>query len=202
MLNQLSIKNFKNIAKQDFELKSLTILTGLNSTGKSSVIYSILLLSGYFSLKNQSQIKLYIEDFSNFREIRNKYTNAKLLTIKASNEQGSFSLSIGDEKINFSPKKGRAEFNFEEQLYHVAANRIGQESLAYLSGERKIGKHGEYIVGCFHKNKDNPLLTQELIKFKESETLDCQVNGWLKYILDLPVELKTESVDAATVKVT
>ena len=47
MLDKLEIENFKCIGNQVFDLKPLTILTGLNSTGKSTVIQAILLFSSF-----------------------------------------------------------------------------------------------------------------------------------------------------------
>jgi len=44
MLSSLTLKNFKPFENQSFSLKPLTLLTGLNSTGKSSVLQSLLLL--------------------------------------------------------------------------------------------------------------------------------------------------------------
>ena len=44
MIESLHIKNFKCFEDQRFELGNLTLLTGLNGTGKSSVIQSLLLL--------------------------------------------------------------------------------------------------------------------------------------------------------------
>lgn len=44
MLNKLIIENFKIHKHLEVELKKLTLLTGLNSSGKSSVIQSLLLL--------------------------------------------------------------------------------------------------------------------------------------------------------------
>ena len=43
-INELRIKNFKPFQKQVLKIKPLTLLTGLNSTGKSSVLQSLLLL--------------------------------------------------------------------------------------------------------------------------------------------------------------
>ena len=37
MISSLHVHNFKCFGDQDFPLKALTLLTGLNSTGKSSV---------------------------------------------------------------------------------------------------------------------------------------------------------------------
>ena len=44
MIKALHLKNFKCFEDQGFELGNLTLLTGLNGTGKSSVIQSLLLL--------------------------------------------------------------------------------------------------------------------------------------------------------------
>ena len=44
MLNNITIDNFKCHQHTDLELKPLTILTGINGFGKSSVIQSLLLL--------------------------------------------------------------------------------------------------------------------------------------------------------------
>lgn len=44
MLSSLTLKNFKPFENQSFSLKPLTLLAGLNSTGKSSVLQSLLLL--------------------------------------------------------------------------------------------------------------------------------------------------------------
>ena len=44
MIRELHLHNFKCFEDQTFQLKPLTLLTGLNSTGKSSVLQSLLLL--------------------------------------------------------------------------------------------------------------------------------------------------------------
>ncbi|KKN40196.1 hypothetical protein LCGC14_0735930, partial [marine sediment metagenome] len=45
MISRISLKNFKAFQKlEDFEMKPITILCGINSCGKSSIIQSILLL--------------------------------------------------------------------------------------------------------------------------------------------------------------
>ncbi|RAM48444.1 MAG: DUF3696 domain-containing protein [Hapalosiphonaceae cyanobacterium JJU2] len=44
MISLLKLKNFKSFEEQSIDLKTLTLLSGLNSTGKSSVIQSLLLL--------------------------------------------------------------------------------------------------------------------------------------------------------------
>ena len=45
MIKELKISNFKSIKEQSFEFKPLVILTGTNSSGKSSILHAILLTS-------------------------------------------------------------------------------------------------------------------------------------------------------------
>ena len=45
MIQELTISGLKNIKYEKMALKPLTLLTGLNSTGKSSVLQAILLVN-------------------------------------------------------------------------------------------------------------------------------------------------------------
>lgn len=193
MPSELEIENFKCIGKQSFELKPLTILTGLNSTGKSTVIEAILLLSHFGSKPQQEVLGSLVAHFSNFSEIRNKYTNAKSLTITLDGDV----LSMNHDTLHTKD----FHLNYEENLYFLSANRVGQEEIAILNPRQKIGRNGECIFGYFELNKDNPLDTS-LVKFKEAGfTLKAQVNKWLAYILGLDVSFQTERVTSTNVKV-
>lgn len=44
MIARLSLRNFKCFSDQSLQFKPLTLLTGLNGTGKSSVLQALLLL--------------------------------------------------------------------------------------------------------------------------------------------------------------
>lgn len=57
MITNISIDNFKSLKKVDIELRNLNLLTGLNGSGKSSLIQVLLLL-------RQSKIKEYNVGYS------------------------------------------------------------------------------------------------------------------------------------------
>ena len=198
MLSKLTIENFKSIKSQTFTLKPLTILTGLNSTGKSSIIQSVLLLSKCYSNTNQDLLVSVVSAISDFREIRNKYENAQSLTIKADD----FELYFDNEALKVNNEtKGLNGLDYESNLFYLSANRMGQEEIAKLSNEQKIGLNGEYIFGYFENNKDK-LLEQSLIKFVTTgHTLKAQLNEWLQYILDLPISIQTEKITTSNVKI-
>lgn len=197
MLSKLEIESFKCISHQSFTLKPLTILTGLNSTGKSTVIQTLLLLSRFHSNTKEGALIDLVKHFSDFSEIRNKYKNSRTLTINVD----GYSLKMTDDDIDFLINKSQQSLDYEETLYYLSANRIGQEQLAELSKNQKIGKNGEFIFGYFEQNKD-VILNDKLLKFPQSgASLKAQVNEWLAYILDLPISLQTEKITSTNIKV-
>lgn len=193
MVRKLEIEGFKCIDKQSFDLKPLTILTGLNSTGKSTIIQAILLLSNFSNSRNEDLSEL-VARFNAFSDIRNKYTNAQSLSITL---DGDSFLNMNRDTLNV---KGEG-LVYEEQLYFLPANRVGQEELALFNPRKKLGLNGDCILGYFEQHKDKAL-NGELVKFKEAgQTLKAQVNGWLAYILDLTVSLQTEKITSNTIKI-
>lgn len=92
MITQLSIQNFKSLRQVDITLRRLTLLTGLNSSGKSSVIQVLLML-------RQSQESM----LSSFRIVSNGVlldfgTFDKLLYRKAAKK--TFNFRIEDDRQN------------------------------------------------------------------------------------------------------
>ncbi len=189
MINNLKIKQFKCIDDEEFTFKNLTILTGLNSAGKSSVIQSILLMSHYFGKQ-----KFLSENIISFAINSNMYLNAK-----------EFSINLNDtcltKNIDEINQQGNLpNFTNEQDIFHIDANRLGPEELALYSSENKIGKHGEFIFSYYEQNK-NKAIEISLIKSESSDTLQSNIDYWLNYILDVEVELSTERVTSSHVKV-
>jgi len=189
MIKNLKIKQFKCLGDESFTFKNLTILTGLNSAGKSSVIQSILLMSHYFGEK-----KFLSENMLDFTNNRNKYLNAKEFSI----EIDDTSLTKNIDGIN---KQGNLlNFTNEQDIFYLSANRLGPEEFATYRSEDKIGKNGEFIFSYYEQNKNN-IIEEFLIKSEFSDTLRTNIDYWLSYILDVNIELLTEKAGYNHVKV-
>lgn len=80
-INKVSIENFKCFKAVDIELGKLTLLTGANSSGKSSLMYSILgaLQSGEFPFQFSPNGK-YV-NMGNFQEISYKHLKENIIKI-------------------------------------------------------------------------------------------------------------------------
>ena len=192
MIKHIQIKDYKCLHDENLEIKPFTIVTGVNSAGKSSLIQSVLLPVRRIGKNGQILLDTIVN--LTFDTIRNKYYNAKSVRVDIDIDNVHISYHGTNElSLVFLPSEEDAgmPIDIEQNLYYLSANRIGAELHSKISPQFKVGVVGEYIVGSFEKEKSNPLMP-ELIKDDSSYTLSAQVNYWLSYILDIPTELQTE----------
>lgn len=194
MINRIHITNYKGIAEADLKLQKYTILTGLNSTGKSTCFQSI--LAALNSVSAVSGSILSDLDFS-FESIRNRNENAKFVNIEIYTGTGAITGRIDEDDTRFSNTAG---LDIESNVYYLNANRLGFSDFETLSPKYYIGLGGEYIFGTFEKEKSNPVISG-LRCLDDSETLSSHVNYWLSYVSGLKFELQTEIVTPTKVKV-
>lgn len=210
MITNLKITNFKSIEHFDFKLAGLTVLTGKNSTGKSSVIQSILLACQFTDSKNYHSMRTLTSSFAKFSEVRNKHVNAKnisvVVTFTPSDDSiNKISLNMSQDLAEGDRQGGvicRYENEEEEggELFYLSANRIGQESVAISSDTQKAGLSGEYLFSTFEQRKFDTL-HEYLCVDKDSLTLAYQLNYWLSEITGIKSALKTENVGGNIIKV-
>jgi predicted ATPase len=205
MLTSLKITNFKSIKEDQFTFKPLTILTGKNSTGKSSVIQSILLVARNCNVDNQHVMQRIVSRFSDFETIRNKYENAKSVEISMEvDSQKVGILATRESKIsnihsNEIQLRYEANGSEEPELFYLNSNRDGQEDIAQISG-MKVGETGEFIFGSFENFKSS-IVPNYLCCFSEASDFSYQVEKWLTQILTIKIKLKTEKITDVNVKV-
>lgn len=71
MITKLYIENFRSIEKAEVDLGKITVLTGANNSGKSSVIYALLMLKNVVTNPNQSLENLLTLPFINLGGFEN-----------------------------------------------------------------------------------------------------------------------------------
>lgn len=200
MITSLKIENFKSIVNQEFALKPLTILTGTNSSGKSSVIQSLLFYS--YCVNRNLYLEEYLDSFGTLKE---------LLNFKAKKEQIKITPSISNKKLpplilrdksNQQQELKNVKFlSFEKDLFHLCANRIGQENIAKKHKTLRSGCNGEYLFGFYADSKNESLKNDKLLSNQDSKSLSMQVIFWLKEILELKLEPQTQEIDNNHIKI-
>lgn len=201
MIEKLSIRNFKCFDKVDLALGKLTILAGTNSSGKSSIIQAILLLSHNVSKEKVPPLNSDIVSIGSFKEARNFITNEKEIEIAAYIDNKSCSVKIFEDDelsvksvvLSASAEVNKVLNKSNGCINYLSANRIGHKDLysKKYSTDHLIGFLGEYAIDYFQKNKSVPVQIK-LQASQESETFSFQVNYWLKEILGC--ELITEDI--------
>lgn len=203
MLNNIKIVGFKSLDRESLNLKPLTIITGINSSGKSTVIQALLLAIRHSSLENTIKMEMLTKFLESFPDIRNKYQNAKEIQIELSGDTGTLKWIADTEGSSI---EGPADYNMDvleksnsAELFYLNANRQGPEENALIS-QFKVGVSGQFIFGHFDKVKDDPI-PDDMCFYKESRDLDYQVGRWLSNITDTKTELKTENKSSSEAKV-
>jgi predicted ATPase len=175
MINKLNLKSFKSFPDKEIKFKSLTLFSGLNNSGKSSIIQALRmyaraaygkspLLDGHGSI---SEIRSYFSAKSQPIEVECSFkdgTNSKLILNNAS-----------VDKPNRFP------------IYtYVSADRLGPQTVLPLRRSVDtfpyIGEKGEYVLDFLEK-LSSTLIPEPLVHPKaQGKTLNYVLSGWLNEI--------------------
>lgn len=207
MINRIHLTNFKCFQQQTVDFKQMTLLTGVNSAGKSTVIQSLLLLQQTFAERwAQPDVQL-------AGELVNLGLPEDVLCSSA--EDDAFKISVDCESKSFSLQAclegkgltttidGGAENDFPE-FYYLNAERLSPDTLfpvptAIQSYYNRIGNHGEYAAFLLHEHGDekkfspgteNPMLLAPGASSSSSSLLQ-QTEAWLS-LLGAPVRLRVD----------
>ncbi len=189
MINRIKIDNYKCLKDEALDLKNLSILTGVNSCGKSSVIQSLLLMAHFFGEK-----EFLNERYKNYNSIRNKYEKAELVSVCVDDRA---CIKIGLDNKN--QKDGFHDaITFEKNIFRLSEDRIGAEEIARFDSEKLVGENGEFLLSLYEKHKAQLI---EFNKDDDNKLFYQNVDHWLNYILDQKIELITEKITSDQIKV-
>ena len=181
MITSLSLKNFKPFKEQSLAFRPLTLLSGLNSTGKSSVLQALLLLRQSYQQKLLQKTGLALNG-----ELVNIGTARDIFFDGASKgDQISFELVL-ENKTN-----GIWSFNYDSEVdvlnrtsasvdsvvyestlfgdnfHYIQAERVGPRAFFPMSDFQvrqlgKLGISGEYAAHFLWVNQEKPILNSRL----------------------------------------
>ena len=173
MITKIALKGFKSYVDYTFELKPLTILTGLNSSGKSSVIQAIRMMGNMSS-----------------REIGGSHVwnlglglDSELVNPNCENFQISAWKNHRHEEAWFSynSSKSRNKLCPMPSCIYVAADRMGATSTIPIYEDEALGGRGENVLRRIDHFRDEQL--PELLRGDaEGTTLNYVLRYWLQKI--------------------
>lgn len=205
MLQSIYIENFKALRKADFVLSNLTLLAGLNSMGKSTLIQALLLIRQSYDQN---------PDFSKGLMLNSsRYINLGLgkdiLSNDAENEIIKFYLNWDDNTyFNFEfgynsssnvqpinkpfPTCNDDEIHnkalFSNRFQYLSAERMSPRSTFpvdpfEINTQNSLGKLGQFTVHFIAENQLKPLTNKLLAHPKaKADTLLSNIDAWMSEI--------------------
>ncbi|MGX4726473.1 AAA family ATPase [Pseudomonas corrugata] len=209
MITELNICAFKRFANEIFALRPLTVLAGLNGSGKTSVIHSLLLTSEAATANPGEAIRLngpFEMELGVAEEVRNwscdEFIEFHLTSNSKKVETWKFGVPASNSlylTVEDRPKTELRAFSNETRSFsYLCAERLGPRNVSGASPlpseSLEIGVRGEYcaqILGTLGSrpiefpNRLHPLKSEE-----PTSLLKYEVERWLAEIAR-PVELDT-----------
>lgn len=202
MINQIRLFQFKVFKDQVFNLSNLTLLTGINGMGKSSIIQSLLVLRNSFDRGElQSASKLTIED----KEMVNLVSPDAMLCAEAGSNEVTFHLIDDDTEGSWTVKaegssnslpiaKHRTEENifqcnlFQNSFQYLNAERIGPRQYYDRSSVSRnhsaLGYRGEFTASVLFEAATKLLkVNHKQLIVSGSDLVYDQVSNWISRII-------------------
>ncbi|MGZ7881858.1 AAA family ATPase [Acinetobacter soli] len=178
MISSFTITGFKSIANQEIEFSSLTLLAGLNNSGKSSVIQSLRM----YSAANNGDSAL-LGGHGSISDLRSDFVNVNeniIFKMKFQNSLESF-LELNNHEILTKPITCPV-------FFYVGADRLGPQPFlplnVALNSRPKVGDRGEFVIDFVKKLEESGYLIPDkmLHPASEGKTFEFALQGWLTEI--------------------
>ncbi|BAY31369.1 hypothetical protein NIES2107_32280 [Nostoc carneum NIES-2107] len=207
MINSLKLTNYKAFENQLLEFKPLTLLSGLNSTGKSSVLQSLLLLRQSYQQELLPNIGLALngefvrigtaqdafcerakEDYLGFEILWNDGKKGIWRFIYDPIKTDADILNNLDSQFSIDAGVYKSKSVFNKRFHYLQAERLGPRTSYDMSDYQarrlgQIGSRGEYTAHFLAINQDRDVLQSKLRHpMAKSNALSSQVEGWMREV--------------------
>ncbi|MEG6551627.1 DUF3696 domain-containing protein [Desulfocurvibacter africanus] len=175
MITNLALQAFKSFPLINLELRPLTLLTGLNNCGKSSILQSIRML-----FKSSRLTDPLLPGHGSLDELRSQMAppDAPIVISCDFDAKPSQTLIIRHDGVDTPGSAPITEY--------VSAERLGPRPTLPLyraiDEAPLIGEKGEYVLDFLHKLNDTIIPSQLHHEKSEGITLQYEIRGWLSEI--------------------
>lgn len=163
MLTNINVSGFKSFVNKDISLEKLTLLTGLNSSGKSSVIQAIRMY--HLSYMGKSPL---LPGHGGVPELRSKHVGPKeSIRISLEDKHGRKNIfSLSDNELT--------KPTYAPELMYVGADRLGpQPNLPIeqvMNRSPHVGDKGEYVFDFISKLTEQEYILPDSLRHPNSQS--------------------------------
>lgn len=172
MIKYLEIDGFKSIRHFCFHFDGLNVLTGLNSSGKSTVIQSICILS---NIANR-RIDIIPNGMGGEAALRNSECAEMNITATIQKD--------GNTVLCSYKNKQSVNYKFFPKVIYVSAERSGAKNSIITKENHEIGSNGDNVIKCIeYYNEHHQLPASICPNIEDSSTsFRMVVEKWLQAI--------------------
>jgi predicted ATPase len=207
MIRRIEIENFKSVLNGDTVVGGLNLYTGVNGSGKSSVLQTLLLLRQSYIYGSFFRSSTFI-NLGDDDKLVNLGTFKDILCHRATKEKERLKIRITFDQEFFEYQsvfyntENRASINipgtlvtdilavdrenlFIDKFQYISADRIQpREDYPRPQNESDLGKKGEYTAYYIQKfgEKDIPIKELSYSENPQSYSLVHQLNDWMSEI--------------------
>lgn len=164
MIRQLSLRNFKALRNNSIKFRPITVLAGINSAGKSSVIQGLLLcksaIEQQINQSNASLIKMsvrgdYLRNWGSTNELLNTNADDSTIDISIHTTDGEqtfrYDIDNREDFFNFRPQQS---IQWNPALQYLHAERMGPRPYyeKSVNDDFFVGYKGEFAVAVLAKH--------------------------------------------------
>lgn len=171
MIQRVDLNGFKSFDDTSVELKNLTLLTGLNSSGKSSVIQAIEMAETF---RRTSGRTFLLNKHGNAKDLTNESYKGFEIDVHSDNYSVHLDTDAGESKL---------VGDMTDSIFYLEAGRSGGvNAIEIYSEDSEIGSKGENVIKCIEAHWDEKI--PEPIRHSESEgdTFLLNLKAWLNII--------------------
>lgn len=191
-ISRLELVNFKSHKKSGVDFKNITLLTGLNCAGKSSIFQSLRMI--WENLHNED---LTLNEYGELSTLKNTNAKETFFTLKLSAYNKEVFTVNADVSIGGYIIEGDDVLKkFDIHLVYLSANRLGPTEFQQIRNSNislydNVGINGQYTLDILSKFGDELLHDDFSNDIKKQNTIKNHVERWLEEISP-NVKLETE----------
>lgn len=196
MIKKLTVDNFKCFHHMELELKPVTVLCGMNSGGKSSVIQALLLAreseetgekQGNLDLMNSKyNVNLYSFDEILYEDAEEEIFHIAIQTQGCEEKVYEYRSEEGDNNLKYQRRKGEPQKEDKTKIWYLSSDRTISPYQRRGNAEAlELGADNEYMGFILEKGRSGKIVSDKNKNCRDMDNVlfTTQVNEWLDFIL-------------------
>lgn len=180
MISSIQLINFKSIVDETILLKPLTLLTGINNTGKSTLIQAMRIFD---NLINQKPCAL--DGHGPILGMKSIFTKDNIVSIYIKHGDGIARCCIDVTKSPPEPSFAGEVDGIVWNFNFLSANRYGPRPYLPIpidNDKLSVGDNGEYVIDFLYKTEREHVPDSLQHPKSEGETVKHNVSAWIREI--------------------